>query len=77
MLAEKMRDKTVKRIIFFASGSGTNVENIIKYFRGIFWPIPSLLYCYVPTPRCNFVDFNHHNRRSLILNVSLKFGQNH
>tara|TARA_A100001011_G_scaffold28494_1_gene27691 strand:+ start:84 stop:677 length:594 start_codon:yes stop_codon:yes gene_type:complete len=33
MLAEKMRDKTVKRIIFFASGSGTNVENIIKYFH--------------------------------------------
>ena len=34
MLVEKMRDKTVKRIIFFASGSGTNVENIIKYFHG-------------------------------------------
>lgn len=29
-----MGDKTVKRIIFFASGSGTNVENIIKYFHG-------------------------------------------
>ena len=28
-----MGDKTVKRIIFFASGSGTNVENIIKYFH--------------------------------------------
>tara|TARA_B100000941_G_scaffold111461_1_gene78179 strand:+ start:112 stop:705 length:594 start_codon:yes stop_codon:yes gene_type:complete len=34
MLVEKMRDKTIKRIIFFASGSGTNVENIIKYFEG-------------------------------------------
>ena len=29
-----MGHKTVKRIIFFASGSGTNVENIIKYFHG-------------------------------------------
>ena len=29
-----MENKTVKRIIFFASGSGTNVENIIKYFNG-------------------------------------------
>ena len=29
-----MRDKTVKKIIFFASGSGSNVENIIKYFHG-------------------------------------------
>ena len=28
-----MGNKTVKRIIFFASGSGTNVENIIKYFH--------------------------------------------
>tara|TARA_B100001057_G_scaffold491319_1_gene581303 strand:- start:890 stop:1468 length:579 start_codon:yes stop_codon:yes gene_type:complete len=28
-----MGDKTVKKIIFFASGSGTNVENIIKYFQ--------------------------------------------
>ena len=28
-----MGDKTVKRIIFFASGSGTNVEKIIKYFH--------------------------------------------
>ena len=34
MLVKKMGDKTVKRIIFFASGSGTNVENIIKYFHG-------------------------------------------
>ena len=31
---KNMGDKTVKRIIFFASGSGTNVENIIKYFHG-------------------------------------------
>lgn len=29
-----MQNKTVKRIIFFASGSGTNVANIIKYFNG-------------------------------------------
>ncbi len=29
-----MENKTVKRIIFFASGSGTNVANIIKYFNG-------------------------------------------
>ena len=29
-----MQNKTVKRIIFFASGSGTNVDNIIKYFNG-------------------------------------------
>tara|TARA_Y100000389_G_scaffold137573_1_gene135169 strand:- start:14 stop:601 length:588 start_codon:yes stop_codon:yes gene_type:complete len=28
-----MRKKTLKRIILFASGSGTNVENIIKYFK--------------------------------------------
>ncbi|PDH44891.1 MAG: phosphoribosylglycinamide formyltransferase [Flavobacteriales bacterium MED-G15] len=28
-----MGNKTVKRIILFASGSGTNVENIISYFR--------------------------------------------
>lgn len=28
-----MQKKTVKRIILFASGSGTNVENIIKYFK--------------------------------------------
>ena len=34
MLVKNMGDKTVKRIIFFASGSGTNVENIIKYFHG-------------------------------------------
>ena len=29
-----MCDKKFKRIILFASGSGTNVENIIKYFQG-------------------------------------------
>ena len=29
-----MQNKTVKRIIFFASGSGTNDVNIIKYFNG-------------------------------------------
>jgi len=29
-----MGNKNVKRIILFASGSGTNVENIIKYFQG-------------------------------------------
>tara|TARA_B100000575_G_C23056124_1_gene608009 strand:+ start:179 stop:772 length:594 start_codon:yes stop_codon:yes gene_type:complete len=34
MSVKKIGDKTVKRIIFFASGSGTNVENIIKYFHG-------------------------------------------
>jgi phosphoribosylglycinamide formyltransferase-1 len=28
-----MQEKTIKRIILFASGSGTNVENIIKYFK--------------------------------------------
>jgi phosphoribosylglycinamide formyltransferase-1 len=28
-----MGNKNVKRIILFASGSGTNVENIIKYFQ--------------------------------------------
>ena len=28
-----MENKTVKRIVLFASGSGTNVENIIKYFQ--------------------------------------------
>ena len=28
-----MGNKNVKRIILFASGSGTNVENIIKYFH--------------------------------------------
>ena len=33
MSVKKIGDKTVKRIIFFASGSGTNVENIIKYFH--------------------------------------------
>ena len=33
MFVKKRGDKTVKRIIFFASGSGTNVENIIKYFH--------------------------------------------
>ena len=33
MSVKKIGDKTVKRIIFFASGSGTNVENIIKYFQ--------------------------------------------
>ena len=27
-----MGNKKVKKIILFASGSGTNVENIIKYF---------------------------------------------
>ena len=29
-----MGNKKVKKIILFASGSGTNVENIIKYFQG-------------------------------------------
>ena len=33
MSVKKIGNKTVKRIIFFASGSGTNVENIIKYFH--------------------------------------------
>ena len=28
-----MKKKTIKRIILFASGSGTNVENIINYFN--------------------------------------------
>jgi phosphoribosylglycinamide formyltransferase-1 len=28
-----MQKKTLKRIILFASGSGTNVDNIIKYFK--------------------------------------------
>ena len=27
-----MRNKTIKKIIFFASGSGSNVQNIIEYF---------------------------------------------
>ena len=27
-----MKNKTLKRIIFFASGSGSNVQNIIEYF---------------------------------------------
>tara|TARA_B110000046_G_scaffold145774_1_gene152985 strand:- start:1031 stop:1612 length:582 start_codon:yes stop_codon:yes gene_type:complete len=27
-----MRNKTIKKIIFFASGSGSNVQNIIQYF---------------------------------------------
>ena len=34
MSVKKIGDKTVKRIIFFASGSGTNVENVVKYFHG-------------------------------------------
>ena len=28
-----MKKKTIKRIILFASGSGTNVENIINYYK--------------------------------------------
>ena len=27
-----MRNKTIKKIIFFASGSGSNVQNIIEHF---------------------------------------------
>ena len=28
-----MKKKNIKRIILFASGSGTNVENIINYYK--------------------------------------------
>lgn len=29
-----MVNKKTKNIVLFASGSGTNVENIVKYFKG-------------------------------------------
>lgn len=50
----KNRTKSMKRIVIFASGSGTNAENIIKYFQSS--PVATVVQVLTNNPQAKVLD---------------------